>query len=381
MRQTAGALTVLVLLCHPCPSWSQGSTATLIAICDQAAASALDQSQPTGVTGVALEKIDPKIAIPACDAAAKAAPKDPRVAFQLGRAYLVAKAYESARGHFKFAADQGNAGGQNGLGALYANGRGGPTKDDGEAARLYKLAADQGDPFAQARLCSANAGVLPEQKLESCTAVIKAGRETPQNLAIAFNNRGNVYLNLKDYDSAIADFDEAIRLNPKYAFAFNNRGIAHQRKGRYDRAIQDFDRAIEIIPTYAFAFFGRGLAYQDKARWDFDSYLNEGRYEDLAMRDYDETIRLNPKNAGAFNSRGNVYMSKRMYDRAIQDYDEALRLNPNNALYLKNRGNAFRIIGQYRSAIADYRKALSLKIDERTKKQIETALKELGVAS
>ena len=74
-------------------------------------------------------------------------------------------------------------------------------------------------------------------------------------------------------------------------------------------------------------------------------------------------------------------MSKRMYDRAIQDYDEALRLNPNNALYLKNRGNAFRIIGQYRSAIADYRKALSLKIDERTKKQIETALKELGVAS
>jgi tetratricopeptide (TPR) repeat protein len=50
-------------------------------------------------------------------------------------------------------------------------------------------------------------------------------------------------------------------------------------------------------------------------------------------------------------------------------------------LYLKNRGNAFRIIGQYRNAIADYRKALSLKIDEPTKKQIETALKELGVAS
>jgi TPR repeat protein len=154
MRQTAAAFTVLVLLCHPCPSWSQGSTATLIAICDQAAASALDQSQPTGVAGVALEKIDPKIAIPACDAAAKAAPNDPRVAFQLGRAYLVAKAYESARAHFKFAADQGNAGGQNGLGVLYANGRGGLTKDDGEAARLYKLAADQGSADGQVNLGS-----------------------------------------------------------------------------------------------------------------------------------------------------------------------------------------------------------------------------------
>jgi hypothetical protein len=47
----------------------------------------------------------------------------------------------------------------------------------------------------------------------------------------------------------------------------------------------------------------------------------------------------------------------------------------------RNRANAFRIVGQYRSAIAGYRKALSLKIDEPTKKLIETALKELGVAS
>jgi thioredoxin-like negative regulator of GroEL len=105
MRQSAAAFTGLVLLCYPCPSWSQDSTATLIAICDQAAAPPLDQSRPTGVAGVALEKIDPKIAIPACDAAAKAAPNDPRVAFLLGRAYLAAKDYESARAHLKFAAD------------------------------------------------------------------------------------------------------------------------------------------------------------------------------------------------------------------------------------------------------------------------------------
>ena len=112
MRQTAAAFTALVLLCYPCPSWAQDSTATLIAICDQAAAAPRDQSRPTGVAGVVLEKIDPKIAIPACDAAAKAAPNDPRVAFQLGRAYLAAKQYGAAHGHFKFAADQGDAGGK-----------------------------------------------------------------------------------------------------------------------------------------------------------------------------------------------------------------------------------------------------------------------------
>jgi hypothetical protein len=142
----------MVLLCHPCPSWSQDSTATLIAVCDQAAATPLDQSRPTGAAGLVLEKIDPKIAIPACDAAAKAEPNNPRVAFQLGRAYLAAKDYESARAHFKFAADQGDAGGQNGLGLLYATGRGGLAKDDQEAARLYKLAADQGHANGQFNL-------------------------------------------------------------------------------------------------------------------------------------------------------------------------------------------------------------------------------------
>jgi tetratricopeptide (TPR) repeat protein len=74
-------------------------------------------------------------------------------------------------------------------------------------------------------------------------------------------------------------------------------------------------------------------------------------------------------------------MSKRQYDRAIKDYDEAVRLDPNEALYFKNRGNAFRVTGQYDRAIADYRKALTLKVDEPVRKQIETALKELGVTS
>jgi tetratricopeptide (TPR) repeat protein len=86
-----------------------------------------------------------------------------------------------------------------------------------------------------------------------------------------------------------------------------------------------------------------------------------------------------PQNlAIAFNNRGNAYLDKRDYDRAIKDYDEAIRLDPNDDLYFGNRGDAFRITGQYERAIADYRKALSLKIEEARKKQIETALKELG---
>jgi TPR repeat protein len=53
---------------------------------------------------------------------------------------------------YKLAADQGNANGQTALGVFYEQGRGGLPKDDREAVRLYKLAADQGNEYAQAAL-------------------------------------------------------------------------------------------------------------------------------------------------------------------------------------------------------------------------------------
>lgn len=89
-------------------------------------------------------------------------------------------------------------------------------------------------------------------------------RDAGEFLAVAFFNRGLVYLNRQDYDRAIADFDHAIALNPKDAPAFNGRGIAYRAKGRNDRAIEDFDQAIELRPNFALAFSNRGVAYQNK---------------------------------------------------------------------------------------------------------------------
>jgi tetratricopeptide (TPR) repeat protein len=72
-------------------------------------------------------------------------------------------------------------------------------------------------------------------------------------------------------------------------------------------------------------------------------------------------------------------MALRQYDCALKDYDEAVRLDPSNGVHLKNRADALRITGKYAQAIADYRKALTLKLDKPIKKQIGTALKQLGL--
>jgi tetratricopeptide (TPR) repeat protein len=79
---------------------------------------------------------------------------------------------------------------------------------------------------------------------------------------IAYNNRGNAHLALKNYREAIADYDEAIRRNPGYAVAYRNRGLAHSAMKDYREAIADFDQAIRLDPSYTLARRNRDLAYQ-----------------------------------------------------------------------------------------------------------------------
>src|SRR5262249_37259280 len=67
--------------------------------------------------------------------------------------------------------------------------------------------------------------------------------------ARAYNNRGLAYLAKGNYDRAVADFSESIRLNPDDATYYNNRGIAYEGKQDYDRAIAAFTEAIKLRPN------------------------------------------------------------------------------------------------------------------------------------
>jgi tetratricopeptide (TPR) repeat protein len=107
-----------------------------------------------------------------------------------------------------------------------------------------------------------------EQLIAACTAVIRSGRQTPDNLARAFFNRGRAWADQAQYDRAIQDFDQAIRLDADYPDAFNSRGVAYSGKGQTARAIEDFDAAIRLDPNYAIAIYNRGLASQSLGRFD-----------------------------------------------------------------------------------------------------------------
>jgi tetratricopeptide (TPR) repeat protein len=61
---------------------------------------------------------------------------------------------------------------------------------------------------------------------------------------------GDAYSGKGEHDRAIADYDQAISLDPKFVLAWNGRGNAHAGEGDYDSAIADFDEALKLDPDF-----------------------------------------------------------------------------------------------------------------------------------
>ena len=160
--------------------------------------------------------------------------------------------------------------------------------------------------------------------------------------------QGRSYASGGDHTRAIAEFDEAIRLDPKLVAAYWQRGVSYANKGDHTRAIADYGQALLLDPQSVDAYYGRGFSNSMKGDYD------------RAIADYDEAIRLNPKLAAAYWQRGVAYTKKGDQTRAIADYDEAIRLDPKLARAYWNRGNAYEFLDDYDRAIADYDEAIRL---------------------
>lgn len=117
--------------------------------CDLYAASEYDTQRKS--VGVPFDKIDFRLAVPACEAAVRQFPDDSRLNYQLGRAYQKAGNFAAAINQYRKAAEQGSALAQNNIGVMYQNGLGVP-KDFGQAVALYRKAAEKGLAPAQSAL-------------------------------------------------------------------------------------------------------------------------------------------------------------------------------------------------------------------------------------
>ena len=212
--------------------------------------------------------------------------------------------------------------------------------------------------------CEAND---PDRSIAGCTRLLQGRSETAHNRAVAYSNRGAAYNDKGDYDRAIADFNEAIRLDPTYTNAYNNRGKAYNRKGDYDRAIADFNEAIRLDPTYTYAYNGRGNAHDEKGD------------HDRAIADFNEAIRLNPTYVYAYYNRGAAYFRKGDYDRAIVDLNEVIRLDPKYADGYNRRALAYYKKGDLDHAVQDQKTSIALQAPKNDRPWIDLAAYQRGL--
>jgi lipoprotein NlpI len=155
--------------------------------------------------------------------------------------------------------------------------------------------------------------------IAGCTRIIEDARQKPKARGVAFYNRGNAYVLKADHDKAIADFDEALKLEPKNASIYNNRGNARHDKGEDDAAMADFEAALKTNPRYAAAYFNRANALAAKGETD------------RALKDYDAAIRNNRRNVNAYIARGALLLASGASAKARADMKQAARIAPKNA--------------------------------------------------
>lgn len=165
---------------------------------------------------------------------------------------------------------------------------------------------------------------------------------------VALASRARVWNYLGEFDKAIDDCDEALRLDPQCAMAFDRRAQALTGKGKLDEALADFEKAIKLTPQYA-------STYSHRAR----AWLRKGDL-DRTLADCDEALKREPSLSVAHYFRGRVWSRKAAPEKAIASYTKALTLNPHYVPALNARGNELYKKGEFAKAEADYNAAILL---------------------
>ena len=227
-----------------------------------------------------------------------------------------------------------------------------------------------------------------EQAIKVCTAGLERNPGIEDKAAL-YTNRGQVYAELGNLEAALADINEALRVDPTYTRGYASLCGVYRQKNELDAALGNCNKALELNPGYAWAYNERGRVYQamaelDKALADYrksaeldvsDAWPHNnqgiilgkmGRLDE-ALSQLNQAIGMlsEPKDlAIAYTNRCNAYRLKGETDNALADCSQALKLRPDYAEAYNTRGQAYEALNEFDNALVDYKKAAELNADD-----------------
>ena len=162
---------------------------------------------------------------------------------------------------------------------------------------------------------------------------------------------GTTFLQLKKYSDAIKYLSFSIIQNSKFADSFNNRGIAYAENSNFDQAIKDYDQSIKLKEN------------------NFDAYLNKGialknifRFKE-AINHFNISLKLRPNDAKVYYNSGNVFLELNNFNKALELYNKAILLQKNYSEAYAKRGEVNFFLKNYDLSMRDYSQSIKLNSD------------------
>ena len=200
---------------------------------------------------------------------------------------------------------------------------------------------------------------------------------------LAFDARGRVLLNTGEIfgnldEKAIADFSNAIKINPRSVVSYLLRGDAYFNRGNttpdeqqanIQMAIENYSEALKIDPRCVDAYILRGRAYgwigNNKCIDDFSKAIEIDPRQNWDMKPSElvlfpdalpytsETLGVASRVQEAYSQRAAAYWRLKQYDKATADYTRLIKAQPDNIGAYKDRAESYLKLKDYANAIAD----------------------------
>ncbi|MBI3866148.1 MAG: tetratricopeptide repeat protein [Planctomycetia bacterium] len=191
------------------------------------------------------------------------------------------------------------------------------------------------------------------QSIRDFDQVLRLASE-PAIQASAYRNRGIAHLRLRDFDKAIADFDANLQLDPANsadALAHRAEAVGFLRTDP-DKALADANEALRLNPGHAKAVSIRAT----------NNALRGNREQALA--DYDHALTLDPQNATALDNRGVVHEKAGKDAQALADFSAAIQIDPAFASPFRHRSRVYERQNEFQKAEVDMNEYVRLSDDE-----------------
>jgi tetratricopeptide (TPR) repeat protein len=148
-------------------------------------------------------------------------------------------------------------------------------------------------------------------------------------------------------EAAVADFAASIELHPQWR-AYHNQGVSLAMLGNYDEALANFEQAISLNPQYPNTRFNRA-----------ELWLELGEYG-KAEQEYSAVIQLSPDDVDSRVGRGHARFYLGRFEESLQDFNDVLTRQPENAVAYADRADLYAYLGRWEQSARDYRMAIKL---------------------